>query len=115
MAFQVYYSIAEIAARLDYTKKFVTRRVQAGAFGAICDVIQVGKDIRVPQSGIDFFVQSHPYKRDAATLMRNRALMDRRLHRRIIPPDRGPFSPGIAARSAGELKRKLSVQTSALQ
>jgi hypothetical protein len=111
MAFQVYYPIAEIGARLAYTKKWVTRRVQAGDFGPIADVIQVGKDIRVPQSGIDFFIEGHPYKRDAATLMRNKALLARRLEGRKIPPDRGPFSPGISARSPGELRRKLAVKT----
>lgn len=111
MPFQVYYSIAEIAARLDYTKKWVTRKVQAGEFGPVSDVVQIGKDIRVPQSGVDLFVESHPYKRDAATLMRNKALIDRRLKGREIPLDRGPFSTGIAARSPGELRRKLSVQT----
>ena len=47
----------DLAKRYGFTGQHVRRLIAAGAFGA--EVLQVGRDIRVPAAGVDLFERTH--------------------------------------------------------
>ena len=73
---EMHYSVAEVALLLRFTPQWVRERAKAGAFGRCFDI---DGDIRVPASGVNEFLESHP----------------------LGAP------PGVKARNEGELRRKL--------
>lgn len=83
MSFELHFPVDEVASRLRLCDATVRRKLERGEFGdQIVDL--GGGDIRVPLSGIEFFLSQ-----------------GRRVYRERKP------KAGIAARTAGELRRKV--------
>ncbi len=80
IAVERYYSVAQLAILLDFAPKTIRDKIIAGAFGD--GVLKVDADSRIPVSGIRFFESNN----------------------RLFAPDLEP----IAARTEGELRRKLA-------
>jgi hypothetical protein len=98
----VYYAISSVADRLEFSEKTVRRRLFAGEFGPTEAVLLDGEHLRVPYSGLHFYLRRHQLDRGPAILQSQRELMQRRLGR-----ERGDFIAGVPARSEGELRRKV--------
>lgn len=96
--FELYFSVPEIAQRLDVSSKWVRSRMQAGEFGA--DLVDVAGGLRVPLSGVLVFLQRHQIPASGVAA----AVVDRL---RPIPRRGFSESKGITARSEGELRCKL--------
>ena len=98
--FELYFSVGEIAQRLDVSDKWVRARVQAGEFG--CNIVLVAGELRVPLSGVLFFLGSRRLNGECIAA----AVADRM---RPLPQRVFSEKPGIPARSDGELRRKSEV------
>jgi excisionase family DNA binding protein len=110
MPFDVYFPISEVAARLGTSRMTVKRWAQRGELGP---VYRLARELTVGQAGLLAFLERNreDFTDDQARALRREAL-ERKLGR-IVPAERGPFSPGVSARCAGELRRKMAtVQTS---
>lgn len=103
MAFEVYFSIEEIALRLDKAARTVRRWVTAGEFRG---VVNVPGGLMVPESGVEEFLAKRRVDLSAAALSIRQEAMRRRLGRIEPGAERMPAA-GICARSPGELVRKL--------
>jgi hypothetical protein len=57
MAAPTYHSAASLASRFAFSAKHIRQLVRAGAFGP--DYLMVGSDLRVPESGVSFFISQH--------------------------------------------------------
>lgn len=95
--FELYFSVQEIAQRLDVSAKWVRTRVDAGEFGA--GLVNVAGGVRVPLSGVLVFLQRHQVPANGVAA----AVVDRS---RPVPPRVFSECSGITARSEGELRRK---------
>lgn len=87
-AVEKYYSVTECALLMSVSKKDVVRKLKAGEFGE--DIVNIGTekrpDYRIPASGWNQYVRA----------------------RRVFTNSN---EPGIAARSVGELRRKVLNRT----
>jgi hypothetical protein len=82
VAVEKYYSVAETACLLGFSEKFVRGRLKAGEFpGAVA----IEKDIRIPASAINGWLQEHELRGPEEVVSRS----------------------GVFARSKGELRRRL--------
>lgn len=84
MVVEAYYTAAELATLLKFSKQWVVNHVLCGDFG-VCVRIGAGRtaDYRVPASGVNAWIKRNAVLGDVA-----------------VEP--------VLARSAGELRRKLS-------
>lgn len=95
--FQVYYSLADIAQRVGLSYTTIHNRYQAGEFSMPGTVMDFGSDIRIPWSNVEAWLSRHAInfpRREVPT----RDVVDRNI------------APGVPARNAGELRRKLKLQ-----
>jgi hypothetical protein len=89
-AVEKYYSVAETCLLLGFCDKWVRDQVRAGAFDPpstepeAAEVVMIGKDIRIPASGINRFLGRHALRTAGEVIA----------------------GQGVFARSPGELKRK---------
>lgn len=114
MAFEQYFTIEEIAARIPRSAKFFRAEIQRGRFSPnrlpdgtpdLSNIQIIDETYMVPLSGILFYLAQH----SAAQLTLVADLVAHRL--RPEAETRPSLSTnGTAARSRGELVRKLSVQ-----
>lgn len=83
-----YYAVRELAFLLGFSETYIRIRIKSGEFSPsgnpMENIVEVGSDIRVPASGVVFWLQKHPLKSAAGM--------------------------GVAARSPGELRRKLTTE-----
>lgn len=83
-AVEKFYSVAEVALLLGFCTKTVTKKLKAGDFGS--EVVNLGSeqqpDYRAPASGVNSYLEAR---------------------RIFLEPE-----PGVAARSVGELRRKVA-------
>jgi len=104
----IYYTLGSIAERLEFSLKTIRRRLFSGEFGPAEAVLQDGEQLRVPYSGLHFYLRRHQLDRSAAVLEEQRRTMRARLG-----PDRLEHVAAVAARSGGELRRKVMVMEEA--
>ncbi len=102
MAFDVYFPISEVASRLGVSTLTVRRWAERGELGPVW---KPARELTVGQVGLLAFLERRRVDlSDAGAKELRRLAMDRR----PAPVERGDLSPGVAARSEGELRRKLS-------
>ncbi len=105
MAFDVYFPISEVASRLGVSTLTVRRWAERGELGPVW---KPARELTVGQVGLLAFLERRRVDlTDVGAKELRRQAMDRRLGR-PAPVERGDLSPGVAARSEGELRRKLS-------
>lgn len=97
MPIEVYYSTGELATRLDKAPRSIRRWAYDGEFGG--DVVSIGGDIMVPESGVAAYLEHHKLHIGAEASAARRALMRRRLDGLSAREQSG----GVSARSTGEL------------
>lgn len=86
MIVEKYYTVQQIAWLLEFDRKTIAEWARAGCFGP--NVVNIeGKDVRVPASGVQAFLLNHQTGAGLA----------------------GRGTEPVAARSAGELRRKVLV------
>jgi hypothetical protein len=114
MAFEQYFTVEEICARIPRSPKFFRAEIQRGHFspGRLADGTPDLRNIQliddtymVPLSGICHYLANHA----AAQVPVVAELVAHRL--RPEPESRPVLSDGCAARSPGELRRKHALQT----
>ena len=102
----VYYALGSVAERLEFSVKTVRRRLFAGEFGPPEAVLQDGEQLRVPYSGLHYYLRRHQLDRCAAVLEEQRRVM-----RAKLGPERERLdqAPTVVARSPGEMRRKVAL------
>jgi hypothetical protein len=90
-AVEKYYSVTETALLVSCCTKTVRERIQLGELGAVVNIGRPDKpDYRIPASGINTWLEA-----------------------RQVFGKPGNGEPGIAARTAGELRRKAAAAVTA--
>jgi len=109
MRFGVYFPLSEVSARLGTSMWTVKRWAERGELGTVW---RLASELRVSEEGLLAFMDKHVADFSEQAKALRREALERKLGR-AVPPERGPFSPGVSARCEGELRRKLqAVQTS---
>jgi hypothetical protein len=103
-AFDVYYSLSDVATRLDKSMWTVKRWAEKGELGTVW---RLASELMVSEQGVLGFMNLHVADFSEAARELRRVALERKLGR-TLPPKRGPFSPGVPARCEGELRRKLA-------
>ena len=98
--FETYFSLAELAQRIPKSATFWRAELKAGAFGPLDRCLFVGGEYYVPASAVAHYLDTHKVGAGPLADLTNS-------RQRQPEEPRADLSPGIAARSAGELKRKL--------
>ncbi len=93
----VYYSLADLVERLAFSYTTVRGWYLAGEFSGPAPVVRVGSDIRIPWSNVQSFLQRNTVHFEPRAV-RERRIADRQLE------------PGVPARNAGELRRKIKLR-----
>jgi hypothetical protein len=97
--FETFFSLGEIAQRIPKSDKFWRAELKRGAFGPGC--VLIGGEYFVPVSAVAAYLERHGIgARPLAELVNGRT-------RQALPAP-AALSAGTAARSAGELRRKLA-------
>lgn len=104
MSFGTYFSLHDVATRLGRSTATVRRLAERGELGK---VYRVAGQMMFQESDLVAFLERNVVVFTPMAKDERRARIDRAL-------GRGPFVPGISARSEGELRRKMSVRTSGL-
>jgi len=116
MKFEHYFTIEELCRRIPRSAKFFRAELQRGGFSPgrradgspdTSNVLLIDGSYFVPASGVAHYLDAH--RLGAARLVE---MLDRERDLPVDAPDLSDFGAGVPARSAGELRRKLSVQTS---
>lgn len=111
MKFEAYFSIEEICRRIPRSPKFFRAEIQRGMFSPsrrpdgspdTSNVMVIDGSYFVPASGVAHYLDSH--RLGAARLVE---LQDDREREPVDAANLSAVSPGISARSPGELRRKL--------
>lgn len=84
---ELYYSITELTFLLRFSDSTIRKWVKEGAFSPpgedglpdFTNILDVGGDLRVPASGVNFFAGNHPLRRDPGTKARNKAELMRKI------------------------------------
>lgn len=76
---QLWYSIADISLMFGFGRSTVRLWWQQGRFGPLHECIKVNDDIRIPQSGVDFFIVQNRVVRTPEQIEANRLDMARKL------------------------------------
>lgn len=100
--FEVYFSVGEVAARLGKSQRTIKRWAEKGDLGTVW---RLGGELMMAESSLLVFLDRHIEDFSGVAREIRRKAFERQLGR---PPGRGPFPPGIAARTEGELRRKMS-------
>lgn len=80
---EMYYTVPDLCFLLRFSDSYIRRQIKAGQFGPREAIVQIGDgQLRIPASGVNFFLAQHAME----------------------PP------AGIAARSLGELRRKVAAE-----
>jgi hypothetical protein len=109
-----YFKVADLAARLDVSPKVIRAALARGEFsppsaatapGPDCsNIIDLGSDVRVPLSGVLFFLASRRW----ASLPRSCAAVAGMVSEPRVFFAEPVLDEPIAARSVGELRRKAA-------
>lgn len=105
---QLWYSIADLASIFGFARSTVRLWWSEGRFGPVGDCIKVGDDLRIPQTGVDFFVQQNRVVRTPEQLQAQRLEIARRLSAREQQVHRSDPQP-IPARNGRELVARARV------
>lgn len=100
-SFGIYFPIKEVAARLSKCPRTIKTLAEKGELGPVW---KIGGELTVSETGLLAFMARHEADFSSGARELRRQAIARRLK---VPVVRGPFTPGIAARSEGELKRKV--------
>ena len=95
---QLWYSIADLSAMFDFGRSTVRMWWQQGRFGPVHESIKVGDDIRVPQSGVDFFILQNRVVRTPDQIEANRQEIARKLAAREQRLEREEPAPIVVPR-----------------
>lgn len=103
--FELYYSVRDVSDRLQISQTVIRRDLKAGEFGPRSGgrLFFRGKDIRIPWSAIETYLKAHSSRSPAQLLAGEIRLA-------VLKASRGrtrSAAPGVPARSAGELVRKM--------
>lgn len=96
-AVELYYSITELTFLLRFSDSTIRQWIKAGRFSPpsemssgqpdFSNILDVQGDIRVPASGVQWFIQNNPLRRDPGTKARNKAELMRKLKAKGEPND----------------------------
>lgn len=87
---ELYYSVAELSFLLRFSDVTIRRRIKAGDFSPpdsatgqpdLSNIKDISGDIRVPASGVNWFLDRHPLRYDAGIKARNTAELRRKMHK----------------------------------
>lgn len=86
---ELYYSVSELAFLLRFSDTTIRKRIKAGDFSPpgedhkpdFSNVIDIDGDLRVPASGVNWFLDQHPLKYDSGIRARNAAELRRKMKR----------------------------------
>jgi hypothetical protein len=80
---QDYWTYGELAEKFRFSRRSIREWAANGEFGPVEQFIRRGSDVRVPTSGVLFFIKANLYRIDQATAIANeirgKALTDARL------------------------------------
>jgi|GEM_PF-1253740 len=84
---ELFYSVSELAILLRFSDATVRRWVKEGRFSPpgedgkadLSNCLEIGQDIRVPASGVQFFCAHNPLKYDLGIKARNKGELIRKL------------------------------------
>lgn len=69
---QKYYPISELAWTLSFSESSIRRWAREGLFGPETEFLEIGSDVRIPTSGVLFFIEHHQRRIDAARVEANK-------------------------------------------
>jgi transcriptional regulator with XRE-family HTH domain len=107
--FQLWYSLADLADMFGFSRTTIRAWWSDGRFGPVSECIKVAEDIRVPEAGVLFFIESNRVVRTQESVDQGRQLMRERLERRAqhVEQRRVPETV-VTARTQGEVRRKVA-------
>jgi len=82
-----YYSARELSFLLGFDEKWWRERAKAGEFtiqlegheAPLCQVVELGGELRIPATAVNHYLAQHPYRYDAGVKARNKGELRRKL------------------------------------
>lgn len=72
MVVEDYFSFPRLAAKFDFSERSIREWADKGEFGAPDRFLRRGNDVRIPTSGVLFFIEQNLAKHDQARVLANK-------------------------------------------